>query len=64
MQVDIDALKEKISEADKLFLTPKAEATLTELLELRAELDRAIKQAKESAEKILSALKAFEDKSK
>ena len=56
MQIDIDRSKQLVSEAKEVFLTPKAEDILTQLLKLKKDIDIAIGEAKSSAEKILAAL--------
>ena len=56
MQVDIDSSKQLVKDAKEVFLTPKAEDILSQLLKLRKDIDVAITEARTSAEKILKAL--------
>lgn len=56
MQVDIDSSKQLVKDAKEVFLTPKSEDILSQLLKLRKDIDVAITEAKTSAEKILKAL--------
>ena len=45
-----------MKDAKEVFLTPKSEDILSQLLKLRKDIDVAITEAKTSAEKILKAL--------
>ena len=56
MQVDIDRSKELVKEAKGVFLTPKSVEVLAQLIQLRKDIDLAIVEARQSAEKILAAL--------